>query len=230
MSSPIHDHYTLMLQTLGFEELTRTGIRIVLSSAEAPIRANIGEQHDPMEMLRYSKDDDIEAIRMYIRNDFSIGHNVYITDGIIQFSSTPAIELLVDPITCELLLRFSGGADIRRWGCISASWTQINTTTVPCKGYAFGEYGVWLLGYHMTDQNFGIMAKQTFLGDWDVIPGIAGDIMANITTAGPEGKECLGRGALFIGDDNNYRFCVDETGRLTLAQKVAGRYQMLESW
>ena len=230
---PIHDIYTLLLQTIGFQELTKTGVRVIMAPEEAPVRANIGQQHDPMEMLRWSKDNDAEAIRLHVRNDFSVGRNIYVRDGIIQFTTTPAIELLVDPVTCELLLRCSGGADIYRWGCVSDPWTQINTTVYTTNGFAIGEYGVWLIGYSLANKNFGFMAKQTFFGDWDVIPGTCGTIFVDIDTPGQDpksGADYLGRGGLFIGDNNNYRFSVNSMGRLSLAQLVAGQYQIVEDW
>lgn len=231
--TPINDPYTLMLQTFGFQTVTKTGLRVVLSSTDAPIRATILQQHDPMELMRWSKDNDIDAIRVHVRNDFSVGANVYVTGSIIQFSTTPAIELLVEEDTCDLILRFSGGATIRRWGSVSDIWSQINESVLQTSGFAFGEYGVWLLGYHVKENWFGIMAKDTFFGDWGTVAGKAGESMADIDTPGSDptnSASFLGRGALFIGDQNNYRFSVDEAGRLNLHQLVAGSYQIVQKW
>jgi len=224
----LHDIYQFTINTIGRRSSTEMGERIVLSSDDAPIRQNLSQQQSPDEYMRKTFDADAQAKRMYVQNDFSVGNNLYVTNGAILFSTSPAITMLVDPTTCGLQIK-SGDDLLHEWGGLSTEWTQSNSDdAVSCNGLVFGEHAVWLLGY-LASNEFGIFRKPTLFGDWGTS---GGNVITNVTTHSAVADDIdhyIGRGALYMGANNNYRIAVDRTGHLCLWQKLStGLYQLLE--
>jgi hypothetical protein len=223
----LHDIYQFAINTIGRRSSTEMGERVVLSSEDAPIRSTLPQQQSPDEYMRYTYDEDAQAKRLYVQNDFSVGDNVYCSNSEILFSTSPALSLLVDPTTCLLQLK-SDDTVLQQWG-LGTTWTQTNgDDAVSSNGFTFGDYAVWLFGYLETNE-FGIFRKPSLFGDYGIVGGY---VFTNVTTrsgVADDYDHYIGRGALFMGADNNYRFAVDRTGHLCLWQRLStGMYQLLE--
>jgi len=231
MSIPIiNDIYDLLLKTFGWRNNYESGMRVISSNDSAGHVSTITEQRDKFGWLRHSYDSNIGAFRIYAMNDHSIGANRYYNNHIIEFDTTPVIQLYVDETSCNLILREKDGDVIQSWNMSSSTWSQVNSETYLTRGFLFGEYAVHLLGYLQSGE-FGNFAKETLFGLHQIQEGLVGRTFTQVSETGEEpdaATDSLGRGGLFLGAYNNYRFSVGASGRLELAQQINGRFHVLE--
>ena len=226
----LHDIYQAMLNMFGWRNNYESGLRVCLSSRVAPLRQSIDEQRDKMQWIQWSFDSQSGAFRVYVTNDTSIGSNRYFNNHIIEFDTDPVIQLYVDTTSCDLTLKEKGGNVIQTWNISSTKWGQVNDETYVSRGFLFGEYCVHLLGY-LPSGEFGNFARETLFGEHKVQQGRVGRTFTKVNTSGEKpdpATDSLGRGALFLGAYNNYKFGVDESGRLCLWQAIRGLYTLVE--